>query len=87
MHSSLIWCTFNEGSDGTGNQLLLHRQLLIAGDCAEKRGYYGSHSRHAGINVAVTEDELQNVSPDANGDQWKIKSPQHDKIHGGCYNM
>lgn len=58
----------------TGNPLLLHRQLLTAGDCAERRDDYGSHSGHVGFNAAIKEDVLQNVSPDVNGDHPRSKS-------------
>lgn len=47
---------------------------------AERRDDYGSHSGHVGINAAITEDVLQNVSPDVNGDPPKIKITQQDKI-------
>lgn len=83
MLPSLIWCTFNEGSNGSGNWLLLHRQLLIAGDCKERRDDCRSHSGHIGINAAFTEDSLQNVSPDVNSDQPKIKGTWQDEIHQG----
>ena len=78
MHSSLIQRTFNEGSDGTGNRFLLHRQLLTAGGCVEERDYYRSHSGHVGISMAVTQDVLGNVSPDVNSD------PLNEKHSAAC---
>lgn len=52
----------------------MHRQLLTIGDCVERRDDYRSHSGHVGINAAITEGILQNVSLDVNSDHPRSKS-------------